>query len=105
MFRTTKAFRIGRIKLAASQISTVDYYDGLALSHAMNAIDTARRDIAVKALTGFPKSDNPARDWIAANGNIAAHTQKSVVTIAKSGELNVSRLMVAANLLSDLAKA
>lgn len=105
LFRTTKAFRIGRIQLAADEISTVDYYDGLALAHSLHSIDNARRELAIKSLADFSKSNNPANDWIAANISIAGHVQKSTFAIAKSGNLNVSRLMVAANTLSELAKA
>ena len=105
IFRTTKVFRIGRIKLSAKEISTIDYYDGLALSHALHSIDNARRDLAIKALSDFPKSANPATDWVEANIKIAGHVRKTTIAIAKSGNINVSRLMVAANLLSDLAKA
>ncbi len=104
LFRTTKAFRIGRIKLAARKISTVDYYDGLALSHAMHSIDAARREIAIHALAEFPKSDNPAEDWVEANIARAGHVQKTAIAIARSGTINVARLMVAANMLNELAK-
>ena len=105
LFRTTKAFRIGRIQLAADEISTVDYYDGLALAHSLHSIDYARRELAIKSLVKYAKSENPAKEWIAANIGIAGHVQKSTIAIAKSGNLNVSRLMVAANTLSELAKA
>ncbi len=105
LFRTTKAFRIGRIQLAADEISTVDYYDGLALAHSLHSIDNARRELAITALSAFPESQNPTEDWIEANKAIAGHVQKTTIAIARSGNLNVSRLMVAANTLSELAKA
>ncbi len=105
LFRTTKVFRIGRIKLAAKKISTVDYYDGLALSHAMHSIDAARREIAIHALAEFPKSENPAEDWVKAHSSIAGHVQKTTTEIARSADINVARLMVAANMLTELAKA
>jgi len=104
VFRTTKSFHIGRIKYAAKQISTVDYYDGLALSHAMHSIDAARREISIRALREFPKAVNPARNWAEAHSTVAEHVQKTAEAIATGGNINVARLMVTANMLTELAK-
>ena len=58
-FAVTDAFRIGRIEDAARSIPLSDYYDGLALTRAGDMIAAARRGMAVAALTGHGKADDP----------------------------------------------
>ena len=59
-FDITEAFRISRIEDAAGALTTSDYYEGMALSRAIDVIGASRRGIAVAALTGYgKKGDRP----------------------------------------------
>ncbi|MGH6859785.1 MAG: NAD-glutamate dehydrogenase domain-containing protein, partial [Phyllobacterium sp.] len=102
-FDISEAFRIGRIEDAARGVSVADYYDGLALARATDLISQARRGIAVAALTQHGKSTDPARDWLAGRGVRVDAVRQRMANIVETGDLTVSRLAVAAGLLSDLS--
>lgn len=98
----TKAFRIGRINEAALALSPADYYDGLALSRALETIGAARRGIAAAALSRHGKEKEPVAAWLEAGGARAARTRERLQALTEGGELTVSRLTVAAGLMTDL---
>ncbi|PSH60601.1 NAD-glutamate dehydrogenase [Phyllobacterium endophyticum] len=103
-FDISEAFRIGRIEDAARGVSVADYYDGLALARATDLISQARRGIAVAALTKYGKGGgDPAKDWLASRGAHVDEVRQRMVNIVETGDLTVSRLAVAAGLLSDLS--
>ncbi|MBD0413984.1 NAD-glutamate dehydrogenase [Tianweitania sp. Rool2] len=101
-FSTTEAFRIGRIEEAVRSISPADYYDGLALARAADTVATARRGIAVAALSGYGQEGDPVVAWLAAGGARIHSTRERLQALTEGGDLTVSRLSVAAGLMSDL---
>jgi glutamate dehydrogenase len=101
-FGITEAFRIGRISEATRSITPADYYDGLALSRATETISGARRAMAVTALSGFGKETDPVGSWLAAGGDRIVRTRERLQALTEGGDLTVSRLTVAAGLMSDL---
>ncbi|WP_205826678.1 NAD-glutamate dehydrogenase [Mesorhizobium zhangyense] len=101
-FGVSDAFRIARIEDAARAITPSDYYDGLALSRATDTIDTARRGIAVAALTGFGKAADPVTAWLDAGGARIAIIRERLQGLTEGGDITVSRLSVASGLMSDL---
>ena len=102
-FAVTDAFRIGRISDAARSITPSDYYDGLALSRATETISAARRAMAVSALLGFAGESDPVSAWVQAGGDRVARTRERLQALTEGGDLTVSRLTVAAGLMSDLS--
>ncbi|WP_027231063.1 NAD-glutamate dehydrogenase [Phyllobacterium sp. UNC302MFCol5.2] len=102
-FDISEAFRIGRIEDAARGVSVADYYDGLALARATDLISQARRGIAVAALSRHGKNADPAKDWLTSRGARVDEVRQRMANIVESGDLTVSRLAVAAGLLSDLS--
>lgn len=102
-FDISEAFRIGRIEDAARSVSVADYYDGLALARATDLISQARRGIAVSALTQHGKKADPAKEWLASRGSRLDEVRQRMANIVETGDLTVSRLAVAAGLLSDLS--
>jgi glutamate dehydrogenase len=103
-FAVTDAFRISRIEDAAADISTSDYYEGMALSRAGDTIGAARRGMAVAALTGFGKKGDPVAAWLEAGGERIAKARERLVALTEGGDITVSRLTVASGLMSDLAE-
>ncbi|MBX3598962.1 MAG: NAD-glutamate dehydrogenase [Rhizobiaceae bacterium] len=101
-FALTDAFRIGRIEDASRSIATADYYDGLALSRALDMTSAARRGMAVSALTRYEKAGDPVGAWLEAGGERIARLRERLQTLTEGGELTVSRLSVAAGLMGDL---
>ncbi|MGS1094444.1 NAD-glutamate dehydrogenase [Aquamicrobium terrae] len=102
-FAVSEAFRIARIEDAAHAISPSDYYDQLALSRATDTIDAARRGIAVAALTGYAGADDPVAAWLDAGGEHIAAIRERLQALTEGGDISVSRLSVAAGLMSDLS--
>ena len=103
-FAVTDAFRIGRIEDAARSIAPSDYYDGLALSRAIDMIGAARRGIAVAALSGHGKADDPVAAWLEAGGERVGKARERLQALTEGGEITVSRLSVASGLMSDLSE-
>jgi glutamate dehydrogenase len=103
-FGVSEAFRIGRIEDAARSIPVTDYYDGLALSRASETITQAARGITIAALKRFAKEKDPAVAWLDADGVRIEQVRNRMVALTEGGDLTVSRLAVAAGLMSDLAQ-
>jgi glutamate dehydrogenase len=101
-FAVTDAFRIGRIADAARAVGVSDYYDGLALTRAMDGIGTARRDIAAAALKAHSGSGDPVDEWLEAGGGLVARARDRLQGITEGSDITVSRLSVAAGLMQDL---
>ncbi len=102
-FAVTEAFRIGRIEDAAGSISTSDYYEGMALTRAVDVIGAARRGMAISALAGFGKASDPVAQWLEAGGQRIAGTRDRLQALTEGGDITVARLSVAAGLMNDLA--
>src|SRR5690606_29371873 len=101
-FAVGDAFRIPRIEDAAASLSPSDYYDQLALSRATDTIASAQRRIAVAALTAHGGQANPVAAWLEAGGERVARIRERLQALTEGGDLTVSRLSVAAGLMSDL---
>ncbi|PYE87989.1 glutamate dehydrogenase (NAD) [Phyllobacterium leguminum] len=101
-FTITEAFRIGRVEEAARAIHVTDYYDGMALARANDTIAEATRAIAVAALNRFGGEKNPAAAWLTSGNAQVDATRQRMTALVEGGDLTVSRLAVAAGLMSDL---
>ena len=105
MFAVTEMFRIGRLERLAYDLSTDDYFDGLAQNRALDNIYAARIAItnAALAAAGPKKSARAAAaEWHDANELRIGRVQDRIGDMTTSGGLTVSRLTVAAGLLADL---
>lgn len=107
-YAVTKAFRLGRLEHLAHQLNINDYFDGLAQARALDTIDDARIKITSAALAkgGLELGDvNEAVDqWLTKNDQRITAVKTRIDSITDGAELTVSRLTVAAGLLSDLAQ-
>ena len=102
-FGVSEAFRIPRIEDAANTITASDYYEGLALSRATDTIGAARRGIAVAALTGHAGAADPVAAWLEAGGEGIGRIRERLQALTEGGDITVSRLTVAAGLMTDLS--
>ena len=102
-FAITTAFRVGRVADAARSIQPSDYYDGLALSRAVETIGAARRGMAAAALNQFKGENDPVEAWLSAGGERVERARERLHALTEGGDLTVSRLTVAAGLMSDLS--
>jgi glutamate dehydrogenase len=93
-------FQIARLEALAHGLQTNDYYDELALDGALQVLAEAHRRIVMR--------------MIAEGGSFAAsgmqkqnvdRIMRRLSTLTEAEGLSVSRVIVAADLLADLAKA
>ncbi|MCO5064542.1 MAG: NAD-glutamate dehydrogenase [Rhizobiaceae bacterium] len=101
-FTLTEAFRVGRIEDAARALAPADYYEGLALTRAIDMTSAARRGMAVAALTRYADRPEPVAAWLEAGGERITRLRERLQALTEGSELTVSRLSVAAGLMGDL---
>jgi glutamate dehydrogenase len=94
--------RLADLADKAVTIPTPDYYDRLAVGRALSQLVAAQAAFAREAIrTGGGEVET----WLAAEGARLDRIKGSLEDIAGEGALTVSRLLVAAGQLSDLAAA
>ncbi len=103
-FAVLERFRLGRITELSRHVKTVDHYDRMALDRALANVMRAQRDLSMDVLrAGEGTIEKRMQAWDnALSGEISRI--ETMVTELTEGELTVSRLSVAAGLLSDLAR-
>jgi glutamate dehydrogenase len=101
-FTISDAFRLGRIEAAAQTIAPTDYYDGLALARALDMIDIAHCSITVAALASHRGKKNPAAKWLEEGGERVTGVVDRLTALTDGGDITVSRLTVAAGLMTDM---
>ncbi len=102
-FAVTSIFKIGRLEHLAERLDTEDYFDSLAQMRALDTIHYARNAITAAALSGKKKDPEDAVvDWVEANKTRISRVQERISDLTGQSELTVSRLTVAAGLLTDL---
>lgn len=102
-FAVGETFRVGRIEEAARTLRPTDYFDALALGHALDAVSAARRRLAATALQSDPKE--PEKAWTNGLGARLDSVRDRLQALTEGGEMSLSRLTVAAGLMGDLAQA
>jgi glutamate dehydrogenase len=96
-------FQLDRIVMAARAIHVTDYFDQLALERALGGIAEAERRLAADMIGNGGAGPQAVDAWVAAHAVDVERIRTSVHDIAASG-LTVSKVSVAASLLSDLLR-
>jgi glutamate dehydrogenase len=96
-------FRLERITSAASAIPVADYFDRLALDRARDSIGDAERRLTAAMVGNSEPGTGAVQAWVAPRRDEVERVRYAVAEIAGSG-LTLSKLSVAASLLSDLIK-
>ncbi len=96
-------FRLDRIASAASSIPVADYFDRLALDRARDSIGDAERRLAATMVGNGTVGAEAVEAWIKPRQGEVERIRGAIAEIAGSG-LTLSKLTVAASLLSDLVK-
>jgi len=104
-FGVLELFRLGRIIEAGSAIVLADRFDRMALDRALANLARAQRDLTADVLAsgGGPVAERLA-GWHEARREAIDRAIGSVAALVE-GEATVSRLSVAAGLLTDLASS
>jgi glutamate dehydrogenase len=92
--------RIDDLAHRGATIATADQYDRLAIAHALSQAAAAQGTFTRDALRA-----GGCDAWVAAQGHALDRVQATLHEVAGEGTLTVSRLSVAASLLSELAAA
>lgn len=91
--------RLDDLRRKSAAMALRDYYDRLAVRGALGALETASRTIAAAALA----ARRTVAEWLAAEAGRLQRAKAALDDIAGAGELTVSRLVVAAAQVRDLA--
>jgi glutamate dehydrogenase len=102
-FAAEAFFRIDQIATAARGIVVSDYFDRLALDRALDSIGEAERRLAAAMAANGAAGAKAVEAWAAPRNSDVERVRMSVNEIANSG-LTLSKLTVAASLLSDLVR-
>ncbi len=102
-FAVAGMFRLGFILHAAEDIAVSDYYDRLALDRAVDAIGVGHRRLTAQVVAAGGTGAQAAVDWGETHGLEVTRIRDAVAGIVASG-LTLSKLIVAASLLGDLAR-
>ncbi|PZO78293.1 MAG: NAD-glutamate dehydrogenase [Mesorhizobium amorphae] len=102
-FAVSALFRVSRIEEAARSLEPADAFDALALQRASDAVASARRSLAVTALCREGDAEDCVAAWAEAGGARLEVVRERIANVAEGGEPSLSRLTVAAGLMSDLA--
>jgi len=103
-FAVLERFRLGRITEQSRHVKTVDHYDRMALDRALANVMRAQRDLTEDVLAaGDGTIEQRMQAWDDALADEIGRIE-SMVTELTEGELSVSRISVAAGLLTDLAR-
>lgn len=103
-FTLAEVFRINWIEEASHNIPVIDYYDGMALERANDSIAESLRRVAITILQRFKGHKNPAKAWLDSEENRVEEMVRRMNALLDQ-DLNISRFIVAAAMMSDLAKA
>ncbi|MDI6835664.1 MAG: NAD-glutamate dehydrogenase, partial [Rhizobiaceae bacterium] len=102
-FAASAAFSIERVLAAANRVATTDHYESLSLTRSIHQIGAARRDIVAEALSRYAKERDPIAAWRQADQQRIDRLVTELVAITESGDPSLSKIAVAAGLLTDLA--
>ena len=96
-------FNLDRIASAAGKIPVTDYFDRLALDRARDSIGDAERRLTAAMVGNGVAGTSAVEAWVAPRKGEVERIRGAIHEIANSG-LTLSKLAVAASLLSDLVK-
>jgi glutamate dehydrogenase len=102
-FATGAFFNLDRIAAAAAKIPIADYFDRLALDRARDSIGDAERRLTAAMVANGSAGAGAVEAWVTPRRNEVERIRGAIHEIANSG-LTLSKLSVAASLLSDLVK-
>lgn len=102
-YAVSELFRIGRVMESARRVATNDHYDSLALTRSIDQIATARRNIVISALSKYPDDKQPVAAWHQGDRVRINRLGAELVNLSEGGDPSLSRITVAAALLTDLA--
>ena len=103
-FAMVDTFGLSRIVEGAASLSPPDRFDRMALDRALANLFRAQRDLTADVLaTGGGMAADRLAAWRQSRGTAIERAIKAVAELTE-GTLTVSRLSVAAGLLSDLAR-
>ena len=101
-FAAEDYFRLDRVLAAGGGVKLADHFDRLAFDLALARISASQRRIVAAALMGGKSGREAIEAWVAAHKGNVDRARRGVQEIAESG-LTLSKLAVAANLISELA--
>ncbi|MEP9375674.1 NAD-glutamate dehydrogenase [Aquabacter sp. CN5-332] len=102
-FAAGRYFAVDEVVGAAGSIMAPDYYDRLAMDRALSQVENFVRQASVEMLNTGKSGVEAVEAWVESRRKEVERTRATVKDIVASG-LTLSKLTLAASLLSDLAR-
>ncbi len=102
-FAISQTFRIPQLIRTGARIATGDHYEAMALTHSLDQIAAARRQLVTTVLTNHARERQPVEAWHSKDLMRINRVAAELATLNDSGEISFARIAVAAGLLTDLA--
>jgi glutamate dehydrogenase len=102
-FAASAFFRLQDVAAAAREVRLTDYYDRLAFDRALAQIGEALRALTARMVDAGTPGREAVERWAEGRGQDVERTRLALHEVVSSG-LTLSKLTVAANMLSDLAR-
>jgi len=102
-FTLSEHIGVNRLEEAGRKIPVADYYDGLALAQAGDRIAESLRQLVRHILQHFSKEEEPAQSWLATMPDHVGEMIEQMRALTR-GDITLSRFIVAAGLMADLAR-
>ncbi|MGR6467504.1 NAD-glutamate dehydrogenase [Rhizobium sp. PAMB 3182] len=103
-FEAGKALHVDQLIVSGNRVVTADHYDTLALVRCLDQIASARRRIAVAAMTGNPNHKSPVSAWISADKGAIERMAAELRILGDKADPTLAKVAVAAGILNDLAQ-
>jgi len=103
-FAAEDFFRLDRVLAAGGGVKLSDHFDRLAFDLALARISASQRKIVAAALQTGKTGPEAIEAWVSAHKGNVDRARRGVQEIAESG-LTLSKLAVAANLISELVSS
>ena len=101
-FNALEFFRVGELLARTSGLQLSDYYDRLALSSALNTLESASRSLSRAYLSADTSNGLDLAAWVDGNSEDLRRAKLRIDDIVGGGEITVSRLTVTAGQVREM---
>jgi glutamate dehydrogenase len=99
----TDLFRISDILLRGSQLQSIEMFEEQALSHCLEDVALARRNITTSILRLARGAKDPVQSWREASAATTDMISRQMTGLLDTGDMSLAKIVVASGALTNLA--
>ncbi len=101
----TNLFRVSDILLRGSQLQSIEIFEEQALSHCLEDVALARRNITTSILRLARGAKDPVQSWKEASSATTDMISRQMTALLDTGDMTLAKIVVASGALSNLANS